>query len=109
MLRFSVKLTHQELEGKSNGKVARDTGEQTCARENQHRTERFDQYLNQYKQSYLTWVHNKEQWSVTVSLCHCVTVSLTEIIEIGDRENANHFRVPVQEKINTEQKGLINT
>ena len=35
---------HQELEGKSNGKVARDTGEQTCARENQHRTERFDQY-----------------------------------------------------------------
>jgi hypothetical protein len=36
-------------------------------------------------------------------------VSLTEIIEIGELENANHFRVPVQEKINTEQKGLINT
>ena len=61
VLRFSVKLTHQELEGKSNGKMARDTGEQTCARENQHQTDRFDQYLNQYKQLYLTWVHNKEQ------------------------------------------------
>jgi len=35
-------------------------------------------------------------------------VSLTEIIEIGELENANHFRVPVQEKINTEQTGLIN-
>lgn len=32
-----------------------------------------------------------------------------KIIEIGELEHAHHFRVPVQTKINTEKKSLINT